>query len=53
MESQEGAGWQRAIGNRAAALLTMLGSSEVLERKCIKASGGLLGSVVYEVLYHR
>ena len=53
METQEKAGWQRTVGNRAAAPPALLGSSEMSGRKRIKTSGGLLGSVVYEVMYHR
>ena len=51
--TQEGLGWQWTVGNRAAAPPALLGSSEVLERKHIKTSGGLLGSVVDEVMHHR
>ena len=53
LETEEGAGQLWTVGNRAAAMRTILGSAEALEGKHIKASGGLLGSVVYEVLYHR
>ena len=53
VESEEGVGWQWTMGNRAAALPAMLGSSHVSERKRIKTSAGLLGSVVYQVMYHR
>ena len=52
MKSKEGAGWQRTVGPGPAAP-AMLGFSERSERKRIKTCGGLLGLVVYEVLYHR
>ena len=53
VETQEGARWQCTVGNRVAAPPAMLGAFEVSERKHIKPFGGLLGSVVYAVLYHR
>ena len=40
VESEEGARWRWTVGNRVASAPTMVGSSEVSERKHIKTSGG-------------
>ena len=53
METQEGACWQWTLCNWASAPHALPGSLEVSQRKLIKSSGELLGSVVYEVLDHR
>ena len=51
--TQEGVAWERTVGNRAAAPLALLSSLEASERRRIKTSWGLLGSVVCELMYDR
>ena len=53
VETLHWARWQWTVGKRATAPPALLGSSEVSERKWIKTSGVLLGSVVYQLMYQR